>query len=68
LENTSHTEASTDQVTHAQSWLQEVVHGGFDKLAYMRSVAELVAQKLNFVNPALAEYIDDVLINELTER
>jgi len=58
-------------VTHAQSWLQEVVHGGFDKLAYMRSVAELVAQKLNFdqgLNPALAEYIDDVLINELTER
>jgi len=47
------------------------VHGGFDKLAYMRSVAELVAQKLNFdqgLNPALAEYIDDVLINELTER
>src|SRR5712675_2620413 len=44
LENASRTKASTDQATNAQSWLQEVVYGGFNGLAYMRSVAEFVTQ------------------------
>jgi bromodomain-containing protein 7/9 len=60
--------------------LREVVYGGFDGLAYMRSVAEFVAppppgalpaaddHSLNLPSPALAEYVDAVLIDELTER
>jgi len=72
LENASRTKASTDQATNAQSWLQEVVYGGVDGLAYMRSVAEFVAQNPDDpeqgLNPALAEYVDDVVIDELTEH
>ena len=58
----------------AQSWLQEVVYGGFDGLAYMRSVAEFVTAANTDdasdrdLNAALAGYVDAVLINELTER
>jgi bromodomain-containing protein 7 len=83
----------TATATIAQSWLREVVYGGWDGLAYTRSVAEFVTPHadpspspnpspnpdevkveeyvsdrgfLN-ANAALAEYIDAVLVNELTE-
>ena len=69
----------TATATVAQSWLREVVYGGWDGLAYTRSVAEFVTpspdEKVEDVsdrgflnaNAALAEYVDAVLINELTE-
>lgn len=69
-----------------QSWLREVVYGGWDGLAYTRSVAEFVTPYLysspspdeekveedasdrgSFnANAALAEYVDAVLVSELT--
>ena len=81
----------------AQSWLREVVYGGWDGLAYTRSVAEFVTPHANpspspdpdpnpdadevkveedvsdqdlgslNANAALVEYVDAVLIDELTE-
>lgn len=72
LESAVHSQTETNQATAAQSWLQEVVYGGFDGLAYMRSIAEFVAPNPDtsdrVSNAALAEYVDAVLINELTER
>ena len=81
----------TATATVAQSWLREVVYGGWDGLAYTRSVAEFVAPHPNpgpnpnpdpderkveedvsdrgslNANATLAEYVDAVLVNELTE-
>ena len=85
----------TATATVAQSWLREVVYGGWDGLAYTRSVAEFVTPHANpnpspspgpgpnpnevkveedvsdqgslDVKAALAEYVDAVLVNELTE-
>ena len=80
----------TATATVAQSWLREVVYGGWDGLAYTRSVAEFVTPHANpSPNPnpdsdekveedvsdwgslnataALVEYVDAVLVNELTE-
>ena len=84
----------TTTATDAQSWLREVVYGGWDGLAYTRSIAEFVTPIVNpsprpDPNPspdevkveededvsdrgslnaytALAEYVDTVLVNELT--
>lgn len=79
LESAARSEHSADETTIAQSWLREVVYGGFDGLAYMRSVAEFVApphgippatgaHNPDIPNTTLAEYIDTVLIDEITER
>lgn len=79
LEGVARSEDSANQATTAQSWLREVVYGGFDGLAYMRSVAEFVASppgvppaagdhSPDLPSPALTEYVDTVLIDELTER
>lgn len=81
LESLARTEHSTNEAAIAQSWLREVVYGGFDGLAYMRSVAEFVSPphgipppaagdhgRPNLPNLALAEYVDSVLIDELTDR
>ncbi|KAI0247260.1 hypothetical protein BJV78DRAFT_1285690 [Lactifluus subvellereus] len=72
LENTTPSETSVDQAVAAQSWLREVVFGGFDGLAYMRSVAEFVTPSPTAhdqgPNPALAGYVDATLIDELTEH
>jgi len=81
----------TASATDAQSWLREVVYGGWDGLAYTRSVAEFVTLHANpspspnpdeakvkneddvsdrgflDANALLAEYVDAVLIDELTE-
>jgi bromodomain-containing protein 7 len=81
----------TATATVAQSWLREVVYGGWDGLAYTRSVAEFVTPHANpSPNPnpnpdevkveedvsdrgslnasvALAEFVDAMLVNELTE-
>ncbi|KAI9449353.1 hypothetical protein BJY52DRAFT_1192631 [Lactarius psammicola] len=70
---------SEDSAHQAQSWLREVVYGGIDGLAYVRSVAEFVApppgvppaagdHSPDVPSPALTEYVDTVLIDELTER
>ena len=74
LESAVRSQADTDPATGAQSWLQEVVYGGFDGLAYLRSVAEFVAPNpdsggdgTSSSNAALAEYVDAALVNELTE-
>ncbi|KAI0298221.1 hypothetical protein BC826DRAFT_1103155 [Russula brevipes] len=80
LENAVRSPASASQATAAQSWLQEVVYGGIDGLAYMRSVAEFVTPVApananpehagggQGGNAALAGYVDAVLVNELTEH
>jgi bromodomain-containing protein 7 len=72
LEDSLRSETSVDQAATAQSWLQEVVFGGFDGLAYMRSVAEFVTlsstASVESSNPALAGYVDATVIDELTER
>ncbi|KAH9017886.1 hypothetical protein EDB84DRAFT_1520625 [Lactarius hengduanensis] len=70
LESAARSENSADQEATAQSWLREVVYGGFDGLAYMRSVAEFVARLLapGLPSPILTEYVDTALIDELTER
>ncbi|KAI0300709.1 hypothetical protein B0F90DRAFT_1722600 [Multifurca ochricompacta] len=78
LENAARSEDPDDMTTVAQSWLREVVYGGVDGLAYMRSVAEFISPPLDMrsapsgqnqcFNSALAEYVDSVLIDELTER
>ena len=79
FESVSRSESSANQTANAQSWLREVVYGGFDGLAYMRSVAEFVApppgvppavgdHSPDLPSTALAEYVDTVLIDELTER
>jgi bromodomain-containing protein 7 len=79
----------TATATVAQSWLREVVYGGWDGFAYTRSIAEFVTPHANpspnpnpdglkieedvndrgslNANAALAEYVDAVLVNELTE-
>jgi bromodomain-containing protein 7/9 len=83
----------TATATVAQSWLREVVYGGWDGLAYTRSVAEFVTPHANpspspspspkpdevkieedvsdrvslNANATLAEYVDAMLVNELTE-
>ncbi len=78
LESAARSENSANQATTAQSWLREVVYGGFDGLAYMRSVAEFIAPppgvppaagdpSPNLPSTALTEYVDTVLIDELTE-
>jgi bromodomain-containing protein 7 len=78
----------TATATVGQSWLREVVYGGWDGLAYTRSVAEFVTPHANpspnpdevkveededvsdrgsvNANAALVEYVDAVLVNELT--
>lgn len=79
LESAARSEHSADDAAIAQSWLREVVYGGFDGLAYMRSVAEFVTpphgvppatgdHNPDLPNTALTEYIDTVLIDEITER
>jgi bromodomain-containing protein 7/9 len=72
LGNAVRSQTDINQATAAQSWLQEVVYGGFDGLAYMRSIAEFITPNPDISdrgdNTALAEYIDAALINELTER
>jgi len=75
LENAARSKNSADQAESAQNWLREVVYGGFDGLAYMRSIAEFVTPPTGAGDhgpdlplPALAEYVDTVLIDELTER
>jgi len=79
LESAARSENSANQATIAQSWLREVVYGGFDGLAYMRSVAEFVASPSgvppapgdhgpDMPSSALTEYVDTVLIDGLTER
>jgi bromodomain-containing protein 7 len=72
LENATPSETSVDRAVAAQNWLREVVFGGFDGLAYMRSVAEFVTPSPTTSgqgpNPALAGYVDATLIDELTER
>ena len=79
LESAAHSVNSANQATDAQSWLREVVYGGFDGLAYMRSVAEFVTPPHgippaasdhgpDLPNHALTEYVDTALIDELTER
>lgn len=79
LESAARSEHSADDAAIAQSWLREVVYGGFDGLAYMRSVAEFVTpphgippatgdHNPDHPNTALAEYVDTMLIDEITER
>jgi bromodomain-containing protein 7 len=72
LEDALRSGSSVDQAVAAQGWMQEVVFGGFDGLAYMRSVAEFVtpnsASTVENPNPALAGYVDATVIDELTER
>ncbi|KAF8265875.1 hypothetical protein EI94DRAFT_1587444 [Lactarius quietus] len=78
LESSACSENSENQAAIAQIWLREVVYGGFDGLAYMRSVAEFVTphgvppatggQCPDLPNPVLTEYVDNILIDELTER
>jgi bromodomain-containing protein 7/9 len=72
LESAVRSQTDTNPATAAQSWLQEIVYGGFDGLAYMRSIAEFITQNPDTSdradNTALAEYVDAVLIDELTER
>jgi bromodomain-containing protein 7/9 len=80
LESLARTEYPANEAAIAQSWLREVVYGGFDGLAYMRSVAEFVSPPPHGIPPAagdhgpdlpnlaLAEYVDSVLIDELTDR
>ena len=71
LEGAVHSQTDTSPATSAQSWLQEVVYGGFDGLAYLRSIAEFVTPNSDsgdeISNAALAEYVDAALVNELTE-
>jgi bromodomain-containing protein 7/9 len=72
-ESSSASASANQLATAAQSWLQEVVYGGIDGLAYMRSVAEFVIPNPEAggdqgVNAAIAGYVDAVLINELTEH
>ena len=83
--SSSNSQRATATATAAQSWLREIVYGGWDGLAYTRSLAEFVApphansnsdvkkdedicdrEFLN-ANAALVEYIDAVLVDELTE-
>lgn len=79
LESAARSENSANQEATAQSWLREVVYGGFDGLAYMRSVAEFVTppsgvspsaddHSPGLPSPILTEYVDTALIDELTER
>ncbi|KAI0263548.1 hypothetical protein BC834DRAFT_971243 [Gloeopeniophorella convolvens] len=76
LESAARSEDTDNQAKTAQSWLREVVYGGFDGLAYARSVAEFVSSAPTaHVTPTdenrrfpLAEYVDAMLIDELTER
>jgi len=87
--NKQATATATATATVAQGWLREVVYGGWDGLAYTRSIAEFVAPCANpnpnpspdeakveddvsdrgslDANATLAEYVDTVLVNELTE-
>jgi len=71
LESAVHSQTDTTPATSAQSWLQEVVYGGFDGLAYLRSIAEFVTPNPDSgdgtSSAALAEYVDAALVNELTE-
>lgn len=71
LESAARSQTDTNPATSAQSWLQEVVYGGFDGLAYLRSIAEFVTPNPDsgdeISNAALAEYVDAALVNELTE-
>jgi len=71
LESAVHSQTDTNPAMGAQSWLQEVVYGGFDGLAYLRSIAEFVTPDPDSGNgtsdAALAEYVDAALVNELTE-
>ena len=83
--SSSNSQRSTATAAAAESWLREIVYGGWDGLAYTRSLAEFVApphantildvkkdedvsdrEFLN-ANAALVEYVDAVLVNELTE-
>lgn len=74
----------TAMATVAQSWLREIVYGGWDGLAYTRSLAEFVTpheipnpdvkkdedvSDLDVLdaNTTLAECVDALLVNELTE-
>jgi bromodomain-containing protein 7/9 len=72
LENAVRSQIDTNQTTAAESWLREIVYGGFDGLAYMRSVAEFVTPNPDTnesaSNTSLPEYVDAMLINELTGR
>ena len=45
--SSSNNEGATATATVAQSWLREIVYGGWDGLAYMRSVAEFVTPHAN---------------------
>lgn len=71
LESAVHSQTDTNSAMGAQSWLQEVVYGGFDGLAYLRSIAEFVTPDPDSgdgtSDAALAEYVDAALVNELTE-
>jgi bromodomain-containing protein 7/9 len=72
LESAVHSQTDANPAIGAQSWLQEVVYGGFDGLAYLRSIAEFVTPDPDSgdVGPsdaALAEYVDATLVNEFTE-
>jgi len=71
LESAVHSQTDTSPAMGAQSWLQEVVYGGFDGLAYLRSIAEFVSPDPDSgdgtSDAALAEYVDAALVNELTE-
>ncbi|KAI9440279.1 hypothetical protein F5148DRAFT_1258736 [Russula earlei] len=72
LEDAVRTETPINPTASTQNWLREVVYGGFDGMAYMRSVAEFVTKNTDAPdrcpNGALVEYVDAVLIDELTER
>jgi bromodomain-containing protein 7 len=72
LESALCSETSVDRAIAAQSWLREVVFGGFDGLAYVRSVAEFLTPSSTAndqdPNPTLAGYVDATLIDELTDR
>jgi bromodomain-containing protein 7 len=45
--SSTNNEGGTATATVAQSWLREIVYGGWDGLAYMRSVAEFVTPHAN---------------------
>ena len=53
----------TATATVAQSWLREIVYGGWDGLAYMRSVAEFVAPQAS-PSPKPDLDLDDVKVEE----
>jgi bromodomain-containing protein 7 len=71
LESAVRSQTETNEATAAQSWLQEVVYGGFDGLAYVRSIAEFITPNPDTGdrsdNAALAEFVDTIHINEITE-